>query len=102
MFWSYIIYNNDTVTPEVNISEQFRTNHAEVILEWSHNNGVTYSISVDPEVALNYTGRNSVKLIVSYDTKYNVSVIVSLCGKNETTLSVLHYGKHVINNQKYV
>jgi hypothetical protein len=56
-------------------------------------NGVSYSISVDPEVAVNYTGRSSALLSVSYDTKYNVSVVASLCGITMTYFAIINHGK---------
>ena len=61
-----------------------------VTLEWSHIHGESYSISVDPLVDINYTGRNSAELVVMYDNKYNVSVIASLCGTNKTTFIVIN------------
>ena len=82
-----------TVTPDGHISEQFGTNSIAVTLMWYHKNGVSYSVSVDPEVAVNYSGRNRAQLIVSYDTKYNVSVIASLCGIITTNLSIIYHGK---------
>ena len=75
------------------ISEQFRAKDISVTLEWTRTNGVSYSIRVDPEVAVNYTGRNSAQITVSYDIKYNVSVIVALCGITTTNLVIIHYGK---------
>ena len=82
-----------TVTPDANISEQFGANSIAVTLEWTHKNGVTYGVSVDPEVAVNYTGRNRAELIVSYDTKYNVSVVASLCEIITTNLTIINHGK---------
>jgi hypothetical protein len=57
---------------------------------------VSYSVSVDPEVAVNYTGirRDGAQLIVSYNTKYNVSVVASLCGMISTTnFAIIYHGK---------
>lgn len=75
------------------ISEQFRAKGISVTLEWTCTNGVFYSVRVDPEVAVNYTGRNSVQLIVSYDIKYNVSIVASLCGITMTNFTIIHHGK---------
>jgi hypothetical protein len=55
---------------------------------------VSYSVSVDPEVAVNYTGRDRVQLTVSYDTKYNVSIVASLCGETTTYFVMINnHGK---------
>ena len=75
------------------ISEQFRAKDISVILEWTRTNGVSYSIRVDPEVAVNYTGRNSAQITVSYDTKYNISVVASLCGITIANFTIIHRGK---------
>jgi hypothetical protein len=74
------------------IFEQFRPTDISATLEWTHTNGVFYSISVDPEVAVNYTGRSSAQLTVSYDTKYNVSVVASLCGMITTNFAIIYHG----------
>lgn len=84
---------NDTVTPHVNASKEFGPNTITVTLEWTHINGVSYIIDVDPIVAVNYTGRNTAKLVMMYDNKYyNVSVIASLCGTNRSTTFTINQG----------
>ena len=79
----FFIEHSCTVIPEAHVSEQFSANSVAVTLEWTHKNGVSYSISVYPEVAVNFTGRNSTlcsaQLTFSYDIKYNISVVASLC-----------------------
>ena len=75
------------------ISEQFRTMDISVTLEWTGTNGVSYSVRVDPEVVINYTGRNSAQITVSYDIKYNVSVVAALCGITITKFTIIHHGK---------
>ena len=87
----------NAVTSTVNISEWFEANSITMTLEWSNINGVTYVINVDPQVAVNYTERNSAILTVSYNINYNVSIVASLCGTNATTYSVLNYGKLYIS-----
>ena len=89
---------NDTVIPHVNASKEFGTNNITVTLEWTHIkfNGVSYSISVDPMVAVSYTGRNHAKLVMMYDNEYNVSVVASLCGTNRTTFITINQGKVII------
>ena len=70
-------------------------NFASVTLEWTAKNGVSYSVSVNPEIAINYTsGKRSVHLSALYNKKYNVSVVASLCGVNQTVYStIINYGK---------
>ena len=90
-----IPHYNVTVTPILNISDQFAPNNVAVTLVWSHKNGISYSISVDPQAMddINFTGKNSARLMLLYDTKYSVSVVASLCGHNSTALNVINYGK---------
>ena len=82
----------NTVTPNVNISQSFEANGATVALEWDAKNGVSYIISVQPEVLVDYTRTNSIRLSLSYGREYNISVTASLCGRNRTTSSVRRYG----------
>ena len=77
----------------MNISERFVTNSVTLCLEWSTKNGVSYNVSVDPTRFVNYTGKDSAQLTVSYNIMYNVSVVASLCGKNSATFSVQKYGE---------
>lgn len=77
----------------MNISRQLEADRVRVALEWTHKNGVTYAVSVDPEVNVSYTWKNSAQLSVSYNTKYNISVVASLCGKNRTVFTTINYGK---------
>ena len=64
---------------------------------WTLKNGVSYSVSVDPEVeVINYPGKSSAQLILLYNTNYNVSVVASLCGKSSITFTVINHGKRDI------
>ena len=92
---TFIHFMNDTInTPNVNASKRFGTNSITVTLEWTHIHGESYSVSVDPVVNVNYMERNSqAKLVVMYDTKYNISVVASLCGANRTTFIIVNQGK---------
>ena len=65
-----------------------------VILEWTPENGMSYNVSVVPQVAVRFTGDRSVQLTASYNTVYNVSVVATLCGRNNaTTATGLSYGE---------
>ena len=73
--------------------EQVEVNYVTMTLQWSILNGVSYVINIYPQVAVNYTGRNTAQLIVFYNIIYNISIMASLCGTNRTTFSVVKYGK---------
>ena len=77
----------------MNISREFEADRVRVALEWTHKNGVSYAIRVDPEVNVSYSRRQSAQLAVSYNTKYNISVVASLCGNNTTVFITINYGK---------
>ena len=81
-----------TVTPLVNASKEFGPNTITVTLEWTCINGVSYIIDVDPMVAVNYTGRNTAKLVMMYDNKYNIGVIALLCRTNRSTMITINQG----------
>ena len=81
-----------TVTPLVNASKEFGPNTITVTLEWIRINGVSYIIDVDPMVAVNYTGRNTAKLVMMYDNKYNIGVIALLCRTNRSTMITINQG----------
>ena len=83
----------DVVTPSVSISEYFQINFVVITLEWTAENGVSYFVSVNPETAINYTGKSSTQLVLLYNIKYNVSVVASLCGTNQASHNAINYGK---------
>ena len=85
--------HNDIVTPSVDISEDFQMNFVAVTLEWIANNGVSYAVYVAPERAINYTGKSSVHLLLSYNIKYNISVVASLCGISQAVHRAFNYSK---------
>ena len=68
-------------------------NFVAVSLEWVANNGVSYVVYVAPERAINYTGKSSAQLLLSYNIKYNVSVVASLCGTSQAVHSIINYSK---------
>ena len=77
----------------MNISQRFETNGITVFLEWAYKKGASYSVDVDPGVAIDYTGQSSAQLSLFYNIKYNISVTASLCGRNSATFSVLNHSK---------
>ena len=90
-----------TVTPDVNISRHFEANGITITLEWDAKNGVSYVVSVQPEVLVDYTQTNSVRLSLPYEKLYNISIRASLCGRNRTTSSECRYGISDTLNQYY-
>ena len=63
-------------------SEKFESDGITVILEWTyyknHNQPdlYSYNVSVSPVVAATSSERRSVQLMVSYNTLYNVSILL--------------------------
>ena len=88
----YLVCNRmkNTVTPDLNISQNFDANGVTVALEWDAKKGVSYVVSVQPEVLVDYmyTKTNSTRLSFPYGKEYNISVTASLCGRNRTTSSM--------------
>ena len=77
----------------MNISREFEADSVRVALEWTHQNGVSYTIRVDPEVNVSYSWRKSAQLVVPYNSKYNISVVASLCGNSRAVFIMINYGK---------
>ena len=79
----------------MNISREFEADRVRVALEWTHINGVSYAIRVDPEVNVSYSWsrRKSAQLVVPYNSKYNISVTASLCGNSRAVFIIINYGK---------
>ena len=71
-----------------------------VTVEWAQKGGATYDVSIIPPVApiLTTTGSASRQLTISYNTKYNLSVVaITPCG-NATASMALNYGESLIYN----
>ena len=70
--------------------------HLTVLLEWMAEKGVTYNLTTEPEtIAENITTSNIIliKITVSYNTSYNVSVEATLCGRMNVSTVEIYYGK---------
>ena len=81
--------------PEIYSRVQFGTNNATVTLEWAQEAGVSYNVSIIPQVDVKFIDNTAVQLIgVAYNVGYNVSIVSILCGRNSTTTSIqLSYGE---------
>ena len=77
----------------MSISREFEADRVRVTLEWTHKNGVSYAIRVDPEVNVSYSWRKSAQLVLPYNSKYNISVVASLCGNSSAAFIIINYGK---------
>ena len=87
------------------VSQEYQTDTVTVIVEWAlaqQIDNITFSSEVSPLVPIALTGSESRQLTVSYNIKYNFSVVaVAPCG-NATASITLNYGKiiHASNNIK--
>ena len=81
-------------TPELNISEEYLTDNITVTVEWAQQAGVRYYANVVPYVPIASTKNGSYQLTISYNTKYNFSVVAAaLCRPNATMFITLNYGE---------
>ena len=64
---------------QVNISERFAAENVTVILKWIQENDIFYNVSIEPKnlTSLKCNGSTDVKLILLYNTLYNVDVTAS-------------------------
>ena len=81
-------------TPSViTIEEQFGTENVTVVLEWAKEDHVQYNATTFPHVTMWYINKTIVQLTVPYNSPHKVSVVATLCGRNATNVTELHYGK---------
>ena len=95
-----IICTGSPTVPVVQISsEQFGMNNVTVILEWiNEGGGVSYNASVTPECPqiemFTGNGTQGIKLVLLYNTQYNLSTVATLCEENSAaSITELNYGE---------
>ena len=88
----YII--TDLYIPRLSIvSETFSVDNVTVAVEWIQKAGAIYTTRIIPQAASSSTGNNSRRLILSYNTGYNFSVVaVTPCNPATTAFIELHHG----------
>ena len=79
------------------VNQLLKGNDVTVTLQWPQEPGTVYHISVLPETSISHECTTNshdictINLTISYDIRYNVNIVSSLCGV--TTTKVLKYGK---------
>ena len=53
-----------------------------VTLEWAQEAGVSYNVSVTPQVNVEFLDSTLVQVVVAYNVVYNVSIVSTLCGRH--------------------
>ena len=82
--------------PSITHTEQFGMENITVILDWSQEMDVSYSVIVDPEVPVTFIERARVQLLLSYNIQYNASVMATRCPHLTNTVFVeLSYGEYL-------
>ena len=76
------------------IEMQYRNDGIIVQLEWIQEDGIMYTVAVMPQAPIVFNGSASVQILLHYNTLYNVSTtaVDTVCGRNNTNVSELHYG----------
>ena len=64
-------------------------------MQWEEQDNVLYSSSIFPsrETTIKFIGSTRVQVTVAYNTRYNLSIIGTLCGQNTTEVIELHFGE---------
>ena len=97
----------DQSAPSVRvISEVYEVDNVTVTLQWTHNQQlqggdiiVSYNASVSPPVPFVFNENTNLKLVLEYNTEYNLSVEADIeCGPNVTEFISLYYGEAFIIN----
>ena len=75
----------------------FGKTNVTVMLELIRESGVTYNVSIQPTVELEYARlrENVLLLMILYNVSYHVSIVANLCGQYSTSTVLLNYGKPV-------
>ena len=76
------------------VNQLLRSDDVTVTLQWPREAGAVYSVNVSPQTPLTELTNAMtimINLTISYNTRYNMSIVSSLCGI--TTTKVLNYGK---------
>ena len=83
-----------------NVSEEFGASNITLTLDWAPSEtviGVTYDFSISPASLLMelLNESTSVRLVLTYNVRYNVSVTPILCGESNATSIIenLEYGE---------
>ena len=75
------------------VSETFSVDNITVTMVWTQKAGAIYTTGIIPQAASSSTGSNSQRLILSYNTGYNFSVVAATpCNPATTAFIELHYG----------
>ena len=77
--------------PEVNISPRYAADYIAVSLEWAEENGISYNVSTEPQVAVTFNGSSTIQFTALYNTVYNVNITANyrvLCDNVTTTLGL--------------
>ena len=84
----------DQYTPILHItSEEYGAYNVTVAVEWAQQLGAVYAVRLSPLAPITLTGSTIRQLTLSYNTAYNLSVVVvTPCG-NATASIMLNYGE---------
>ena len=84
------------------VEEHYSLETVTITLEWSQGEGIIYDFTIltspPTSVQTNDTTSTRAELVLSYNNRYNISVVTH-CGRNSTTTIQLHYGEHAIIKQ---
>lgn len=75
-------------------SKEYDADNVTITVEWTQLVGITYTAGVSPPglVPLTLSESTSLRLVLKYNTEYNLSVVASSCGVNATAVITLNYG----------
>ena len=86
----------ETITDtSVVINEYYGTKHVTVIIEFEAQEHVSYITTVTPDngVAMRVSETTTFNLTMSYNIRYEVSIMATLCQHNSFKHFELHYGE---------
>lgn len=91
-------------SPELEGALTIKTsNTVTVFLSWIPENMVDYDVTIVPDTYLTFNDSTSIQMMLSYNTKYNVTVTATSCGQNSAqTHKILNFGKYKENPAPFI
>ena len=91
--------------PSIEVMDHEGADNATVILEWTNQQLVEYSIVITPDTVVQESSENvtlRARLTLAYNIMYSVKFVARLCGNNITEVFQFFYGKHLNVNSYLV
>ena len=100
MLWYFCIitvYSNSLLEVETEVLS-FGVDDITISLSWTQEESsiISYIVSIIPQATVTFIQSTNIHLTVSYNARYNVTIVGTLCGRDISSTAVeLNYGEHI-------